>query len=604
MARAFSAMIDLSVDTSRAKATISELGNTKTTIPVQVGTEADRRQAENLLSLVDRMDRKTVRPRVDGTSIRSAQTQTRNLDRELDKVARARKVEIKTELSEAVSAFGAGSSIGRGGLGGVLSGAATLGGMGGAGLAMAGAGVMAATMGTAIGTGLKRAMSRERLEGFMPRAYGAAGAEFIAQAKELSNATGFLAEDFMQSALIGKQLSANYGLQTEQVAKLVAVSADLAATSPYEDIQTAANAMERLQSAVRGEAEASERLGLTLNDTYMRNMAANGAFRETWGTMSDLEKAQARYNEILVQTQDVLGAAADESLAKSLRQAQQRFTDAGAALSEKLLPALSKLVELAAKIPSGAYEAAMWSGLAMGGAMLGRGVFRMGRSLMGGIGGKAATEAATAAAGKAAEAAAGEAAAGAAAKAATTAAAKGAASVVGEVAGSISGKLVAQSAVTAISTVGGLAAITAAAALVAWGINKIAADTDAAYKKAEEADERRLLLQRYTQQRQYGIDWGVYRDAEGKLVQGTIQGMDQVVGRGSYYTTQLVDGRPRSMQIVGSEHDVNRFGTEVGRPYYGQYASQPYVQIGVTLNNQSTQPLKATDVGSYSPSNY
>ncbi len=603
MARAFSAMIDLSVDTSRAKATISELGNTKTTIPVQVGTDADRHQAQAMLDLVDRMDRKTVRPRVDGTSIRSAQTQTRSLDKELDRVARTRKVEIKTELSEAASAFGAGGSMARGGVGGVLSGAATLGGMGGAGMAVAGAGMIAATVGTVVHTGLKRAVSKEKLEGFMPRAYGASGAEFIAQAKELSDVTGFLAEDFMQSALIGRQLSANYGLQIDQVAKLVAVSADLAATSPYEDIQTAANAMERLQSAVRGEAEASERLGLTLNDTYMRNMAANGAFRETWGTMSDLEKAQARYNEILVQTQDVLGAAEDEGLAKSLRQAQQRFSDAGTALSEKLLPALSKLVELAAKIPAPAYEAAMWGGLAMGGAMLGRGVFRVGRSIMGGIGGKAITEAASTAAGQAAASAA-----GAATKSATNVAAQIAAKAgtqaAGDVVGSISGKLVAQSAVSAISTVGGLAAIAAAAALVAWAIKDIAADTDAAYKQAEEADERRVLLQRYTQQREHGIDWGVYRDAEGRYVQGTIQGMDQVVGRGSYYTTQLVDGKPRSMQIAGSQHDINRLGSEVGRPYYGQYADQPKIQVGVTLNNQSTQPLKATDVESYAPSNY
>ena len=598
MARVFSVMGEVGLDTTSCKASLKELESTRARIPLSLEAKEAQRQANATLSLVDRLDRKNVRPKVDASGIRQATTQAQGLDKALNQIVRNRKMEIKADLSGAATAFGAGQSIRGGGIGGMLYGASALKGMGGAGLAMAGAGAATAVIGASAGMMLSRAISEQKLESFMGRAYGAGGAEFVATAKQLSDATGFLADDFMRASLIGKTLVNNYGLQNEQVAKLVAVSADLAATSPYEDIQTTANAMERLQSAVRGEAEASERLGLTLNDTYMKNMAFGGSLKGTWEKLSDVEKAQYRYQEILNQTKDVLGAAEDEGMSKSLRQAQQRFTEAGTALTEKLLPALSKLVELAAKIPAGAYEAAMWGGLAIGGYLGGRGLLRVGRSMLGRVGteaaGKAVAEAAAKTVATAVKAAG--------TKAVTEAATQAASAAAGQAAGAVSGQLIAQAATSAIASVGGLAAIAGAAALVAWAIKDIAADTDAEYAKAEDRDEQRLLLQRYTQQREYGMDWGVYRDESGKYVQGAIQGLDQAVGTALSTQTIMVDGKPRSGVIVGSEHSVNRFGGEVGQPYYGQYASQSY--INVTLQNASSTPLKATDARSYDVSNY
>jgi hypothetical protein len=596
MARLFSAMIDLAVDTAKAQASIKDLGSTKAVIPIEMEAAAAKRQAEATLSLVDRLDRKNVSPNVDTSGLRQAKTQVQGLDKALDQVVRQRKMEIKTNLSNAAQAFGAGQSVRGGGIGGMMYGASALSGMGGAGLAMAGAGAATAVIGASAGMMLSRAISEQKLKSFMGRAYGAGGAEFVATAEQLSRSTGFLADDFMRAALIGKTLANNYGLQNEQVAKLVAVSADLAATSPYEDIQTTANAMERLQSAVRGEAEASERLGLTLNDTYMKNIAFGGSLKDTWEKLSDVEKAQYRYKEILNQTKDVLGAAEDEGMSKSLRQAQQRFTEAGTALTEKLLPALSRLVELAASIPAGAYEAAMWGGLALGGGLLGRGAFRMGRSLLGRVGTEAAGEAVAEAAAKAVTST---------VKAAgTKAVAEAATQAASAAAGNVTGTLIAQSAVSAISTVGGLAAIAAAAALVAWSIKDIAADTDANYATAAARDEQNELLRRYTQQRTIGADWGVYRDESGKYVQGTIQGVDRPVGTSSYTSQIMVNGQPRTGVIVGSEHYVNKFGQATGQPYYGQYAQAPLIDVRVKLDNMSGQPLKATDARSYDISNF
>jgi len=309
-----------------------------------------------------------------------------------------------------------------------------------------------------------------------------------------------------------------------------------------------------------------------------------------------------------------MGAATDENLSKALRDAKQRFTEAGAALAEKLLPMVTKLVELAAKIPTGVYEAAGYTAMAGGAAWAGGKLFKAGKGLVGRFGGTAAEvaaegaaevaaktiaeKAATKAAGKAATAAATKAATTAATEAATTAAASAGA----QFAGNLGGKLVAQSAVSAIASVGGLAAIAAAAGLVIWGMKTLEKETDAAYAQAAEADNRTTLLKRETQQKQYGIDWGVYRDESGVLQQGQSVGWDKKADALFESGNMLVNGKPRTMLIPGTLHDVNEFGQAIGTPYQGQFAQG--ITTKIVIENASGVPLKATDAESYAPSNY
>lgn len=238
-----------------------------------------------------------------------------------------------------------GLNAGRGGVGSALGawgGMSTLGKLGVAG-------GVAGAVATPIVLGLKSsagaAIQEQKLTGATTRAYG--GTAFVDSAKQLADQTGFLAADFMEAALTGKSLINNYGMQKDQVAKLIQVSADLAAESPYKDLQTVAGSMDAVSSAARGSSQAAERLGVTTNDNYMKTMAFGGALRETWSAMTEAEQSQYRYKEILRQTQSVLGAAADESdVSSQVRKLNGSLGELKVAVGDELLDPLAQFVVL------------------------------------------------------------------------------------------------------------------------------------------------------------------------------------------------------------------------------------------------------------------
>jgi hypothetical protein len=97
------------------------------------------------------------------------------------------------------------------------------------------------------------------------------------------------------------------GLNAEQMQQVIALSGDLAAGRT--DL---AGAVERVTAALRGEAEASEYLGLTLNETYVTAWYnARGATQGAWKDLTDLQKAQVRYNVFLEQAIPLQGKAAE-----------------------------------------------------------------------------------------------------------------------------------------------------------------------------------------------------------------------------------------------------------------------------------------------------
>jgi hypothetical protein len=68
------------------------------------------------------------------------------------------------------------------------------------------------------------------------------------------------------------------------------------------------NAVERVTSALRGEAESAEFLGLTLNEDYVKTRAvAMGLRKELWPALDDTAKAQIRYAVFLEQTNEAQG---------------------------------------------------------------------------------------------------------------------------------------------------------------------------------------------------------------------------------------------------------------------------------------------------------
>lgn len=96
------------------------------------------------------------------------------------------------------------------------------------------------------------------------------------------------------------------GLSAEQMKVVIKRSADLGAGKV--DLE---GAIERVTAALRGEAESAEYLGLTLNENYIKSVyEANSANKKAWKDLTDLEKAQARYNVFLQQSEQSQGRAA------------------------------------------------------------------------------------------------------------------------------------------------------------------------------------------------------------------------------------------------------------------------------------------------------
>lgn len=96
------------------------------------------------------------------------------------------------------------------------------------------------------------------------------------------------------------------GLSAEQMKVVIKRSADLGAGKVDLEV-----AIERVAAALRGEAKSAESLGLILSENYVKAVyEADKANTKAWKDLTDLEKAQARYNVFLQQSEQFQGRAA------------------------------------------------------------------------------------------------------------------------------------------------------------------------------------------------------------------------------------------------------------------------------------------------------
>lgn len=131
-----------------------------------------------------------------------------------------------------------------------------------------------------------------------------------------------------------------YGIEGARYLQLVQRATDIAAAKTI-DLR---DAIDRVESAMRGEAEASEYLGLTLNDTYMKNKAFGGALRELWEKLEDNTKAWYRWHVVMEQSEKYSGAAsrATDTLSGSLK-------SLWGTLKDQLGPEMQKIIGLMAR---------------------------------------------------------------------------------------------------------------------------------------------------------------------------------------------------------------------------------------------------------------
>lgn len=270
--------------------------------------------------------------------------------------AKSESINVQLEKLKA-SAVGTSFEVG----GGAAAGRAGALGIGGT-LAGAAPATMAAALPiAAIFAGIKqgidatvpRTLDSIRMEGAVTRNFGASqGQEFLTASEALSEATGFLANDFRAAALAGRSLAAMSDdpakaakLQTDAIKQLLPVAADLAATSPDEALQSVAGAFTTMKSAIAGNVAAQQSLGVNLSEAYMQTQAFGGALRNTWADLSAAEQAQARYKEMLRQTKDIMGEAGDEtSLEFQMRSFNQETGKLAEALGKEIIPRMRDFI--------------------------------------------------------------------------------------------------------------------------------------------------------------------------------------------------------------------------------------------------------------------
>jgi len=112
--------------------------------------------------------------------------------------------------------------------------------------------------------------------------------------------------EFQEAAVAVGSLSNRYAIQSDQIKEIIKRSADLAAVNGI----TVADAAKRVEASLRGEAEAAEAIGLTLNSDYLKKFAVMSDLqRKNWETLDPLVKAQIAYKEFLRQTDPLVGTA-------------------------------------------------------------------------------------------------------------------------------------------------------------------------------------------------------------------------------------------------------------------------------------------------------
>lgn len=116
----------------------------------------------------------------------------------------------------------------------------------------------------------------------------------------------FSETDLRNGAARTLDMTKRLGLSEEQMRKVIVASANLGAGK-----FALVDSIERTTAALRGEAEASEALGLTLNETYVKGWhEAHNTLGKAWKDLTDVEKAQIRLNILLEQAGPSAGRAA------------------------------------------------------------------------------------------------------------------------------------------------------------------------------------------------------------------------------------------------------------------------------------------------------
>jgi hypothetical protein len=178
----------------------------------------------------------------------------------------------------------------------------------GFGVAVVGVATAAETLRATIGKVATETQKAEQAQFALNQLYGAASPIITKFAEAQADAIGRSRTDAKEAAASVATLARNYALTGDQIQKVLTISANLAAVRGIG----LAEAAERTQSAIRGEAEAIEYLGIAVQSNALKALAnMTDAERKHFETLSDVTRAQIILNAITDQSLDLQGAAAE-----------------------------------------------------------------------------------------------------------------------------------------------------------------------------------------------------------------------------------------------------------------------------------------------------
>lgn len=179
-------------------------------------------------------------------------------------------------------------------------------------------------------------------------AFGSSSAEVEKFAKTTSSSFGIAENQALEMAALFGDMGTALGFTTSDAAgmsqQLVGLAGDLASFKNIgvEEAQTA------LAGIFTGETESLKRLGIMTTEATLKNSEYFLSLGKTWKELSNTEKIQVRYNEVLRQTQNAQGDFARTSggIANQMRTLQGEFQMVGVQIGNMLMPIALKFFSL------------------------------------------------------------------------------------------------------------------------------------------------------------------------------------------------------------------------------------------------------------------
>lgn len=207
-------------------------------------------------------------------------------------------------------------------------------------------GITAPVIGIGVAS-MNAAATFQESQGRMSSVLGTLAGDAGKFAKDFSNKFGISQTAINDHLSSMSLMGTNYGLTSDEAYKMsqsmTQITADTAAFNNMGFDETS----ERLGAALRGEGEAAEALGLSINQTTLAEYAKQQGMTKSISQMSQAELMQLRYGLIMEQTAKMSGTAEKESsgYAATMQKLQTAVENAMIPVGQILIPLITTLAE-------------------------------------------------------------------------------------------------------------------------------------------------------------------------------------------------------------------------------------------------------------------